>query len=84
MGMKSDIRTYCGDCLDILNTVPEHSVDLAILDPPYFRIMVKDYAGQRYDWDDQWNTLDDYTDWMGEVFAEVKRVLKPNGSIYCF
>ena len=26
---------YCGDCLDIMQTLPANSVDLILTDPPY-------------------------------------------------
>ncbi len=70
-------ETHCADCMQIMKDIPDGSIDLAILDPPYFRIVDEE-------WDNQWSNIGDYIDWMGGVFAEVKRVLRPNGSVYCF
>jgi site-specific DNA-methyltransferase (adenine-specific) len=33
---KHHIRIYQGDCLEILEKIPESSVDLVFADPPYF------------------------------------------------
>ena len=33
---KSRFKLYQSDCLDILNTLPENSVDMIFADPPYF------------------------------------------------
>ncbi|MFI5056834.1 MAG: hypothetical protein ACHQLQ_01505, partial [Candidatus Acidiferrales bacterium] len=33
---KHHIRIYQGDCLEILEKIPENSVDLVFADPPYF------------------------------------------------
>ena len=66
-----------GDCLDVLPTLADNSVDLIATDSPYHR--VKSEA-----WDRQWKTDADYLDWMGRVLSEFQRVLKPNGSLYVF
>ena len=29
------IETYCGDCLEIMPSLPEHSVDMILCDLPY-------------------------------------------------
>ena len=31
-----DATLYCGDCLDVMRTMPDKAFDLAIVDPPYF------------------------------------------------
>jgi site-specific DNA-methyltransferase (adenine-specific) len=66
-----------GDCLDILPTLADNSIDLVLTDPPYHRV-----KGEA--WDRQWKTDADYLDWLGRVLAEFQRVLKPNGSLYLF
>ena len=33
---KHHVRIYQGDCLEILEKIPESSVDLVFADPPYF------------------------------------------------
>lgn len=33
---KLRFKLYHSDCLDILDTIPENSVDMIFADPPYF------------------------------------------------
>ena len=61
---------HCGDCLDILPTIPAQSVDAVITDPPYPEIS-RDYGRM---------TAAQWWDMMMGVCAEVRRVLKPTGS----
>lgn len=68
---------YCGDALDVLRSLPSNSIDLIATDPPYFR--VKGLA-----WDRAWDTRDGFIAWIGQLADEWCRVLKPNGSLYCF
>ena len=70
-------QIHTGDCLTILPTLPDNSVDLILTDPPYFR--VKDLP-----WDRQWDKSDQYIAWLDKVLAEFQRVLRPNGSLYLF
>jgi site-specific DNA-methyltransferase (adenine-specific) len=66
-----------GDCLEVMRGMPDASVDAVVTDPPYFR--VKSEA-----WDRQWKDARLFLAWLGEVADEWRRVLKPNGSLYCF
>ena len=68
---------HLGDCLDVLRTLPDASVDAVVTDPPYYR--VKDE-----DWDRQWNDPAAFLAWLDQVAEQWQRVLKPNGSLYCF
>ena len=65
------------DALEYLKTLPDASVDAVITDPPYFR--VKGAA-----WDRQWADRATFLQWVGGLAAEWRRVLVPNGSLYCF
>jgi len=73
--MKNEV--IIGDCRDILPTFPDKSFDLAILDPPYYKIVAAE-------WDNQWRTFEEYLDWLENICLDVKRVLKDNGSLYVF
>jgi DNA modification methylase len=57
----------CGDCVQIMSTMPDVCVDLVITSPPYF--LAKSYEK---DW-----TWQKYLDLMDNVFKQVHRVLKP-------
>ncbi len=71
------VTLICGDCLEILPTLPAGSVDLIATDPPYYR--VKDEP-----WDRQWDSADGFLAWLDKVLEQFARVLKPNGSLYLF
>ena len=59
-----------GDCLDVLATLPDSSVDAVITDPPYAEV-ARSYGR----WSEaDWHTL------MHAVVREVRRVLTPEGS----
>lgn len=68
---------YCADALEVLRSLPDNSVDLIATDPPYFR--VKGLA-----WDRAWDSADGFLAWIGQLADEWQRVLKANGSLYCF
>lgn len=65
-----------GDCLEVMREVPDGSIDLIVIDPPY-------NIGKDKGWD-KWSNVDDYVLFMSEVFKECERVLKPMGSFYWF
>lgn len=81
-----------GDCLDILDQIPDKSVDLICIDPPY---NINKDGGDG--WDSQWGrvkkgfmakpgapTEQDYYDWVGDVFAKLNTKLKNSGSFFFF
>ena len=71
------MRLIQGDCLDVLPTLDDSSVDLILTDPPYYKV-----KGEA--WDRQWDTVAGFLAWLDLVFEQYYRVLKPNGSLYVF
>lgn len=70
-------RFICGDALAVMKTLPSHSVDLIIADPPYN--LGKDYG----------NNVDqrgwpEYEAFTQEWLTEAVRLLKPTGTLYVF
>lgn len=68
-------KVYHTDALTLLKAMPDASVDLIATDPP-FNI-------GKASWD-SWASLDSYLAWLDEHLREMRRVLKPNGSLYLF
>ena len=68
-------KLLLGDCLTEMAKVPSGSVDLVLTDPPY-------NIGKSKDWDSFRGST--YIPFMGQVFAECERILKPNGTLYFF
>jgi adenine-specific DNA-methyltransferase len=70
-------RVEHGDCLDVMRGMPDNSIDAVVTDPPYFR--VKGDA-----WDRQWDKPTQFLAWLDQIAEQWQRLLKPNGSLYCF
>lgn len=64
----SDVQLYCGDCLDIMKTIQDNSIDCVICDPPYGTTPIK------------WDKVIDFT----ALWKEYNRIVKPNGAIVIF
>lgn len=89
---QEGVTLWHGDCLKLMENIPDASVDLVLTDPPYG--ILKDYGskptpntmgngdklGIRENADTQWDVVPD----MGAVFSEFKRVLRPNGQAVVF
>ncbi len=78
-----------GDCIELMKTLPDESVDLIFADPPYNLQLGGDLTrpdnsqvnGVDDDWDKfaSFETYDKFTrDWL----SEAQRLLKPNGAIW--
>ena len=68
-----------GDSLAMLRAMPAHSVSLILTDPPYHSTKKQNIYGDTAFAEDA-----HYLEWMGEYAQEWRRVLKPNGSLFCF
>ena len=71
-------KIFNGDCLSVLKTFPDNSIDCCVTSPPY-------YALRDYGIDGQIGleeTPEKYIEKMTEVFMEVYRVLKPEGTLW--
>ena len=65
------------ECLEFMRGMDSNSVDAIVTDPPYFKV-----KGEA--WDNQWNKPTQFLDWLGVIAEEWHRILRPNGSLYCF
>lgn len=68
---KETNTLYHGDCCTVLPTLPDASVDLIVTSPPYADRRKDTYGGV---------SPEHYVEWFLPVTAELKRVLKPEGS----
>lgn len=79
-----------GESLEILKDFKENSIDVVIADPPFFLSnggitcqngkMVKVDKGE-WDKTKEGSTVEEF---YGEILGELKRILKPNGTIWMF
>jgi DNA modification methylase len=71
-------RILTGDCLSILPTLPDHSVNCCVTSPPYFGLRDYGHDGQI----GLEPTPDEYVSKMVQVFREVRRVLRDDGTLW--
>ena len=62
------IQLYHGDCLEVMKSIPDGSIDAIITDPPYGTTACK------------WDSVIPFE----PMWAELKRIIKPNGVIALF
>jgi site-specific DNA-methyltransferase (adenine-specific) len=67
-----------GDALQILPTLPAEQFQLIIADAPYYQVLTDE------DWDNKWDSPDDYIKWMASWVRECRRVLQPDGLLFVF
>src|SRR5829696_72390 len=64
-----------GDCLAELRHLAASSVDVVVTSPPYnIGVAYRSYDDRR--------PREDYLAWLAEIGLEIKRVLKPDGSLF--
>jgi adenine-specific DNA-methyltransferase len=68
-----------GDSLELLRKIPDNSISLILTDPPYHATKKKNIYGDTLFSEDQ-----HYLEWMNEYAIEWRRVLKQNGSLFCY
>ena len=71
-------KIYCCDCLKGLGGLPDNSIDCCVTSPPYFNLRDYGVEGQI----GLENSPDEYIRVLVEVFAEVRRVLRPTGTLW--
>lgn len=76
--MTSTSFIHQGDCLDFLRTLPSDSVHCCVTSPPYWGLRDYGVEGQI----GMESRLEDYVAKMVEVFREVRRVLRPDGTCW--
>lgn len=66
------------NCLEGLKLLPDNCIDCCVTSPPYFGL--RDYGTEEQIGMEQ--TPDEFVDKLLQVFSEVKRVLKPEGTLW--
>lgn len=75
---RMNVAIHTGDCLDVLRTLPDESVHCCVTSPPYWGLRDYGVAGQF----GLEKTPDEYVAAMVAVFAEVRRVLRDDGTLW--
>jgi len=77
--MRTDV-IYNGDCIQGLKRLPDNSIDLVVTSPPYNQnLSTQDTSKKPYK-----DNMDDkeYVNFIKELFREIFRVLKDDGSFF--
>lgn len=98
--LDGKVTLYCGDCLEVLDTLPDNSIDGACIDPPYHLASIVERFGGNAAAPAQHGTDGAFKrasagfmgmQWDGgdvafrpETWVKVLRVLKPGAHLFCF
>lgn len=66
--LNENVQLGLGDCLELMKSIPDGSVDMILTDPPYGTTACK------------WDSVIPFE----PMWAELKRIIKPNGAIVLF
>ncbi len=72
--MKYTNRIIAGDCMTVMSSIPDNSVDVTFADPPFN--LKKKYNGYI-----DCREMQEYLDWCQQWIEEMVRITKPTGSI---
>jgi len=88
-------QIICGDCLQVMRTMPSHSIDLIVTSPPY---NIRNTSGHgilegtkrwknpplRYGYAEHADNMphEEYVAWQRECLSEMFRLLKNDGAIF--
>ncbi|GAP72221.1 adenine-specific DNA methylase [Candidatus Symbiothrix dinenymphae] len=88
MGNSAHInKLILGDNLEVLKTLPDESVDLIYLDPPFFSNQTYEVIwgddGEKRSFEDRFaGGIDHYINWLKNRVRQMHRILKSTGSIF--
>jgi len=75
---QGNATIHNGDCLDVLRTLPDESVHCCVTSPPYWGLRDYGHDGQI----GLEETPEAYVSRLVEVFREVRRVLRSDGTLW--
>ena len=76
---------YNMDCLQGMKKLKDESIDLIYLDPPFFtqrKQKLTNRLGIEYFFEDSWQDINEYLEFLKIRFFEMKRILKKDGNIF--
>lgn len=75
-------KIHQGDCLNLMKGLPDNSVDLICIDPPYFLPAI--HYQTRKQFSRNFADLGILDHFFNDLFKEFSRIIKQTGTIYCF
>jgi len=76
--LKNQSKIYQGDCREKLDIFDADTFQAIIADPPYFQVLLGE------DWDNQWQTEEDYLNWTEDWIEKAGRTLRNDGLFFIF
>ncbi len=74
--MSNQSKIYQGDCREKLDIFDAETFQAIIADPPYFQVLLGE------NWDNQWQTEEDYLNWTEDWIRKSARLLKDDGLFF--
>lgn len=74
------INLLHGDCLELMKTIPDNSIDMVLTDPPYGMAFQSNYRKEKY----SKIKNDSSVEWLDEFSSEAYRVAADNTAHYVF
>jgi site-specific DNA-methyltransferase (adenine-specific) len=79
-------KIYHGNCVEKLKEIEANKVDLIYFDPPFFtqrkHTLTNKDNSKTYEFDDKYNSIEEYLTLVENVLEQSKRVLKNTGSVF--
>lgn len=72
------MAVFAGDCRQVLRELPEGKIQMCMTSPPYLGLRNYDVDGQL----GQEGSVEEYVAELVSVFREVRRILKPDGTLW--
>lgn len=72
------MKIYCGNAKNLLKTIADNSIDCCVTSPPYYNL--RDYGVENQVGLEK--TPEEYINKLAEIFHEVKRVMKSDGTLW--
>ena len=94
--LNKSTTLYQGDCCELMQAIPDGTIDLVVIDPPFYLNVptgptVIDYYikrnGMKARFRERWDQFDDpdeYLQFAERLLDQAKRVLSPTGSVFVF
>ena len=82
----AEVKTFIGDCLDILGEMDAETANLVYVDPPFFtqkshRLSTRD-GDEWYSFSDIWDSDSTYANYIYQRIRLARNVLKDSGSLF--
>jgi DNA modification methylase len=86
-GIGTRNQLYCGDCLNVVDIIPDESIDLIYIDPPFYSQrsyeVIWGEEAERFAFEDRWQGgINHYLNYLLARIRKMRPKLKGNGSFY--